>query len=510
MNARDATLVHGEHGPQQTRLRTAYVCTAMLTLLIYAAAINPFFMPSTYDNAVYYLAARSIAAGDGYRFAGSAVVDWPPGFSLLAAALFSVGLKSVVAAKLMVLVSALIGLFLVRRYLHVEGRRYVWPTVLIFAALPTSMLMGTRIGSEWPYIAASFGCLLLMLRQSETRSLRTALATGVVLGMASLIRYAGVFLGAALIAQGVAQALRRGRSCRLRHVLPELVASATGAVIFAVWLVISLGSLAQGETPATAGNLDARIYLGFHPIAVVAAVGNLLFHSSDIVHHLGLARWAATLAVLMPGAVCVLGLVARRRRVAASDWYVIGYVAFLSFYEKGDVKDLTRYLLPVAPFLIGYLFEGLARVGLLLRLDMGVWRGRAASTALAMWLAAAVLCNVSVLLRGNPSRTYSGLCALVSRSPESFYRGYWRDLYMACRTVAESPDTRPVALAGTDDWQYVLLFCGRKSVPLEQADKAGFVIARTRHDRARSIHERAGLVQVGRWNEISLYERKSG
>jgi len=484
------------------------VAVAVPLVLLYAAGINPYFVPSVYDNVVYYHTAKSLAFGEGYQLAGSAVLDWPPAFAMVLSVPFALGLESVVAAKAVVLVCTALGVYLAYRLLRLEDRTTVGVAVLALVVLPTSWRMATRVGAEWPYLAASLACLCCLHALGEKRSMGLAFAAGALLGVAALTRYAGVFLGAAFIAQAVAKAREPGEGSWLGRARPEILASATGGCMFVAWAIVAATLLPQSGEQACAENLDPNIYRDFHPLAVLGAVGNLLCHSHDVVSRVGLPRLLAVSLCLVPAALCAVGLVALRRSRRPSDWYVLAYLCFLCFYERGDVQVLTRYLLPVAPFLITYLFAGvrfLARLVSAKWTTAGEWLPR---VALAGWLAAAMACNVSMLFRGNFAKTYRGPCALISRSPESFYLGYWKALYLACQEVRKDPGKGSVAMVGTRDWQYIMHFSGRRPVPIAEIDKARFVIEKPYGPLPPGLKAASRLTSVGRWGDVTLYERR--
>ena len=76
---------HGEAADAQpTRaLRATARSLQLLALLLavlalYAAALNPYFLPETYDNIVYYFGAKALSEGAGFTFQGTPIERWPP------------------------------------------------------------------------------------------------------------------------------------------------------------------------------------------------------------------------------------------------------------------------------------------------------------------------------------------------------------------------------------------------------------------------------------------------
>ncbi|MBI2951963.1 hypothetical protein HYY27_07710, partial [bacterium] len=191
-------------------------------LLLYGVALNPYFLPSQYDDILYYYGAKSLAENGSYQFNGLYITDWPPALPALLATLFLLGLESVWVAKSLILLFAGLGLLLTYRLFEREGRPHPLIVGLLFALLPSSFTMGTRIMAEWPYIAISLLFFILLdLLNGRRRSIPFAVLTGAVLGLASLTRWAGVFLGAAVLSQAFARIRRRRGASGLRLALPE-------------------------------------------------------------------------------------------------------------------------------------------------------------------------------------------------------------------------------------------------------------------------------------------------
>ncbi len=432
--------------------------------LLYAAALNPWFLPDTYDNVLYHGAARSIAEGEGYRFGGEVVTDWPPLFPALLAVPHVAGLHGVVAAKAVVLVLSLAGIALAWRLARAEDRP--WPALVALgtALAPTGFQMGTRVMAEWPYMAASFAFLLALRRTGEAgrsrRGLATAVGAGLLLGAAGLTRYTGVFLMAAV----AWQALRRLRDRSLGapawgRALPAIGVGAVGAGGWVAWALV-LARAAQGPAEAVMQpqNLASSSYGDFHPFAVLQAATNLFFCTHSV---LGRLPGAGPAATLLGVALGIVGLAARVRRGAfsPSDAYTLAFLPFLALYERGEVATLTRYLLPVGPFLLSWVFEGVRDVAgrLTHRVPAPARLGRVLAGA---WLAALLAVDVGLLVVGKPGGPHRGLSVLASPDPESFYQGPWLDLYRACAYIRDQPD--PGAVSGLpDSTRYLAAWTGR-------------------------------------------------
>src|SRR6516162_11745438 len=93
-------------------LKDRRVLLVLLPLVLYAAALNPFFLPASYDDVVYHFGALSLAAEGSFKYCGKYIVDWPPGLSVLIAIPFRLGWQSVLSAKVCVLLCVAGGLLL--------------------------------------------------------------------------------------------------------------------------------------------------------------------------------------------------------------------------------------------------------------------------------------------------------------------------------------------------------------------------------------------------------------
>src|SRR5262245_42470246 len=103
-------------------LKDRRVWLMLLPLVLYGAALNPFFLPATYDDIVYHFGALSLAAEGSFKYCGKYIVDWPPGPSVLIAIPFWLGWQSVLSAKVCVLLCAVAGLLFGFRLFQKEGR----------------------------------------------------------------------------------------------------------------------------------------------------------------------------------------------------------------------------------------------------------------------------------------------------------------------------------------------------------------------------------------------------
>jgi hypothetical protein len=483
----------------------------LLPLALYAAALNPFFLPATYDNIVYYFGGISLAEEGSYRFQGMHVVDWPPGVSALLAVPFSLGWKSVWAAKICILLVAAGGLLLGLRLLQNEKRPFPVLTLSLFALLPFSFLVGTRTMGEWPYFLASVAFLLALrkLRHNTGNLLLPAVGAGLLLGAASLTKFTGVLLGAAVVAQITQKWLSSARRPAWGAILPEVITAVTGAGIFLIWKV----KLQLQITAGTASTYDyyhsgwVPEHLGpFVPFRVPERISDLLFHCEAGVSLLGWSGWPVVLACAVPGLVVLAGMIIRlrSRERTPSDWYVL--VVLLMFSVIGTNQQ-TRYLMPVAPFLIGYGFLACRELWRSFGLDT-TWSAKwLVRPAIGCWILALIGAAGHLVFSGSLSGTHRGLNYQVSKTPETFYRGSWLDLYLACKHVRNDPTHGRVAVIGEED-KYVTAFTGREVMHYSPGEDFTFLLVLDKSKWKPGEMELLNLVETGEFDSVALFKKK--
>lgn len=476
-------------------------------LLLYGAALNPYFLPAQYDDLLYYYGAKSLAESGSYQLNGLYITDWPPVLPALLALLFRAGLESVWTAKALILFFVGLGLWCTYRLFALEGRPHPLTTCLIFALLPCSFMMGTRIMAEWPYIAISLLFLILLeLLNAWNRNIPFALLTGSVLGLAALTRWAGVFLGAAVLAQALAKMRSRSGAPRFLLALPEAVAAGVGAAIWGLWkLKLTLQLLAGTAHPSENwGSLSAILH--FDPVAQLSLFDDLFFEGSSIFRYLGIVDHPLGFILVLPVLVTVAGMIAhfRSKGLKPADWYVLATLIVLMFYYK--IK-ITRYLLPIAPFLISYLFTGITLMARALKIRVDIWSTWQLRALLVTWMGALVGLNVYILCCGNAPKTHSGLCILASPNAESFYAGEWRELYQMCQLLRADPAPGTVAVIGGAEGfgKYLWCFSGRSSSGFPPQGQVGFVLARGSLQASEDTRKSLGLVEVWKSQGFTLY-----
>jgi hypothetical protein len=493
-------------------LKDRRIWLVLLPIVLYAAALNPFFLPASYDDIIYHFGALSLAADGSFKFCGKYIVDWPPGLSALIAIPFRLGWQSVWTAKVCVLLCAATGLLCGFRLFQKEGRPFPALTFALFGLLPISFLMGTRTMSEWPYFLASI-LFLHVLRRLRTPDINlfTAVGAGLLLGASSLTKFTGVLLGAAVVTQLIQKWRQSRTTSLLRTILPELITALIGAGCFVAWKVkiqwqLATGSASPSDYYRAAGWLPHHLN-EFNPFSVPEKITDLLFHTEAALGVLRLGGWTVVLAAAVPGLVVLAGLLLRlrSREGTPADWYVLSVLVMFSWI---GTNQQTRYLMPVAPFLINYGLLGCRHCSkwLVRRIPWcTVWPIRLAA---AGWFAVLLGAAAQLLVVGNLTGNHRGLCYWMSPTPERFYRGYWLDLYRACQIIRNDSTPGSVAIIGGDD-KYVTAFTERNLVKFDPSADFVFLLVMNGTEAGREQLANSNLECLSSAGHVVLYKRNA-
>lgn len=407
-----------------------------LILLLYVAALNPYPAPNAFDNLVYYMGGKAFAESGIYAHGGIYDVGWAPGFPLMLSVPFSLGWDSLLVGKILV-VACTLGAFWVGLKLFANERRpFAIASFALFALSPHTLLLGSRLFAEMPYMLLSLLFLWLLQRR------KLWFITACVLVFALMTRYVGALLLLAVAWQGVA-VWRKG-------VRPwgEISLSILGLAAYAGW---------KGYIHLLAEHYALGEVWNFH-------IGSAFFRFFDVPDflwmvsdyffdaHLLVGSKPTIATFLVGGALATLmgiGVVTRvrRGRFGATDAYVLAMLAVVACFQWG----MSRYLVPIGPFLFSYFFTGL----------FALWK-KVPRTVVIAWGVAFLALDVGYLTLGN-GHSFRGMCWLISQTPEQFYKGYWHDLYKASRYLLEEGEPGAIDAHTLDNRDiYVAYFTGRR------------------------------------------------
>jgi hypothetical protein len=529
----------------QSRILTWRLGLLGLPLLFYAAGLNPYFQPHTYDNVDYYHGAISIAEEGVYH---QRLAKWPPVFPGVLAFLFVIFGPSMWLAKGLVLVCTGGSLLLAFRLCQIEDRSPALLIALLFALLPTGFLMGTAIMSEWPYLFLTLLFLNLLHGLKKQRGrVQYVLVLGVLLGIIALTRWVGCLLGAALLAQLYTKSKSKGGRLTPKDLLPELGAGAIGGAMVLGWILVSpngtqevpfsalfsaqrtnvgqaptwpdsahavVETLTPVPTVARPANQSTNVFehsYSFKLLNRLIPISDLFFQSNRVMIASGLAQSRLSLVVvILPVFVVLVGMVHRFRKkiFLPSDYYVIAVLVFHTCLGWAD----TRYRLTVAPFLIGYLIDGTA---LILRYGQRCLdRLRPGSVRISSVRISSVLCSLwilyllgmvsYVLLKGN-NYIYNGKNYWASPTADSYYKGLWSDLYRASQSVKNSPVPGTVSVLGKPGPKYVAVFSGREAVVFPPLKEVAFVLVIRPAVLDAVEKKKRALVKIAEFESMDLF-----
>jgi hypothetical protein len=319
------------------------------------AALTALDMPhfgQFHDDSVYWVCAKSLAEGTGYRIMSLPEqpyqTKYPPLYPLLLAGIWKLNPEFPQNLRLATLVSWLaFPVFLmlcwfVLRDLGLE-RTHRLVVLMLLALSPHVVLYSLSLMSEIPFACLLLACILLARRAEEgSRPWWTAAAAGALGGLAYLTRNAALPLLAMVPLYYLMRPSRR------------LAAVFAGAMLPAV---VGWNWWAQAHAPDTSDVvlLSYTSYLKYHLASFTwEDVPVLVWRNL-----LGLVEGAGRLAVPRSGGylagffglASVLGAVWLARRVGRNcySWFAVGYLLLLLPWHVALRDRYTRLLLPLVP-----------------------------------------------------------------------------------------------------------------------------------------------------------------
>ena len=360
----DETAVQENAAPADARPWKPGLLLVLILGLFYGALQNGLWVPVS-DGDAYLAIARNLATGKGFVFNGFVVEAMPPGWPFFLAGAMKIS-GSFLFLNLLPMALMLIALLLFYRLLL----RLTTPGRALAVCLVTGILSHVyhrtfMLHSEALFCVIATAALLLALQVNEGRRATWRIPLLLILCVFSVVvRWAGV-----LMIPVVAAALLNGRR-RLR--LDRFWATAVIAGILMLGTFFALRMELKEIEPGAPAPKDAGSY-ATRPHTLVGRVmkGPRRLLSSGRWYagllaeplHLGMSLKPVAVAGNLAGwgliALFVLGMIPFLRE---RNWLLLG--AFL--YTLGVVvlwtKPVPRYFVPVAPFLLLGLWNGLDRL----------------------------------------------------------------------------------------------------------------------------------------------------
>lgn len=360
------------------------VAAAVLAVILVAVSAQP--VGVFWDDGVYLITAKALAAGEGYRFVhlpgAPPAVHYPPGWPLLLAAVWSVVPDypaNLTIFRLINPVLAALGAGLACAY---AARRLALPpiaaavVVVIFATTLPVLVLDSVLFAEPAFFVVLICALAAADRAAESDGWRAAALAGVLVGCAALVRSTGLVLIPA-----VAGALLLARQPR-----GAAVATATALALILPWQWWS-GVAAAELDPALRGNygpylpwlMDAIRERGSPFVAAIVKQNAIALHRtlSVVFFPVGLREIRPLLVSLLVVALS-LGVAVSWRRTRTLALFLVGYLLLVLIWPYAP----DRFAWAVWPLVGVLLAVGAREAVAVARHAASPWLARGAATLL--------------------------------------------------------------------------------------------------------------------------------
>jgi len=323
------------------------------------------------DDSVYFVSAKSIADGHGYRILSFPdapfQTKYPPLHPLLLAGIWKLNPNFPENLALGTLVSWLavpVLLFLCLRLFRAYGfsEKHAWAMTALFAVNPYLAILGSSMLSELPFTCLLILCLLVCHRAAEEgSSLGWAAMAGVVGGLSFLTRTSGVML----LASGVACFLWRRQRKQALWFAAAMLPFVLG------WTLWTRLHMVRGADPVT---LYYTTYLDYHLYLVkLADLPVMLWKNLDqwllgvgalLIPEASDTRFAK-IATQTLGVAILAGVVRLARRGRALD-YAVFALPFSAMLVAWHYPPTQRLIAPIHPLLLAGFWIEMQRLGSML------------------------------------------------------------------------------------------------------------------------------------------------
>ena len=407
-----------------------------------------------WDSALYILAGRSLAAGEGYRYLGAPFVLRPPGLPWLIS-LVSHGPFDPARLNLLVMACAAASVGAVYfAFSRVERRAVALGAALLAGTSPIVVERFNWVLSEFPFMTLLYlGFGLVALVAEGARARLAALLAALVLAAAFWVRTVAMLALPGLLLLAVAQPTSERRRrfffvlgatlllCAPWWLWVRAVGSGSSDQLFLADYATALLRVDPGD-PGSAW-LSPRAWLGRveeNAVWLLRILGHTTLGAPD-------ARAGATVAALVGVGV----LRAVRRAPSLPEWFLLAYVALVLAYFVHE----PRLVVPIVPLVYVHLLGAAAALG-----DLG--SRLAARPAVRDGF---VLLASLVLLAANASRLPSGLdqrqrLLITDMGEERTFGARWNDVERLAQWIGAN--TPPDAVLLCHEAPVYALLTGRR------------------------------------------------
>ncbi len=308
------------------------------------------------DNAIYMILAESISQGRGYRdlYLPNELphTQYPFGFPLLLAPFVLFFGMNVVILKFVVVLSGLAALYFMIKICESLFKERIFILIASYVSIPIMINYNHWILSEMPFVCFSLAAIYLLMKAHDNREY--LYYVGFVCGIyAVFIRTAGIGLVLGII---IWLLLRK----RYKQFI---IFVCMFVVIFVPWQLRSAGvERGGGYIEQLLAKDPYEMDLGRIGVLDLAKrlARNFVYYTFTILPSALLptlkARFLEIATGLVLAALTVIGFATRiRRRTFLEIYFVISIVLLLAW---PDVWSSDRFLLPVLPIFIIYMYHG--------------------------------------------------------------------------------------------------------------------------------------------------------
>lgn len=337
-------------------------------LLIFLLAIHLIislllFSPQLFtggDNVMYLILAESLVSGKGYRDVHLPEepphTKFPVGFPLLLSIPKFIFSESVIAPKLLVLLTSLLAFVLIYRVYELVFRTRVTMLAIFYLFIPLFYIYNHFVLSEIPYLCCSFAALYLFLKARKGR--HSLFYLSFVLAVFSfLIRSAGIAL---IVAMMIVLLIEK----RFTYFVILLV------VFLAAFIPWQIRSAGIPEASTYFDEILMRdpydVQLGKIGVIDYATriLNNFVTYSFTISPQAFLPLIRSRPLLVVVGVFLlvfmVLGFVKPIRKFTVIEYYFI--ISVLIMFSWPRIWSASRFMLPLMPIIIIYFFCGLSLV----------------------------------------------------------------------------------------------------------------------------------------------------
>jgi hypothetical protein len=353
----------GAGRPHDALSRRLGLALVAILLVFYLGLQNGLWAPIS-DGDIYLAIARNIATGQGFTFNGLPVRAIPPGWPLFLAGMMRISpsFKFLNLVPMCLIVTAMFLYYRVLLRLTTPRRAFI--VCLVTGALSHVFHRTFQFHSEGLFCVIVAGTLLLAVQANERRSIGRIALVAALCALIIFVRWAGV-----LLAPLVAGALLGGQ---LRPKWDRLWIGAAVAMIVLVGAFFSLrGSQDEAEESIRRSPAARSYAANKHPIVKrlltiqhrVPRIG--IWYTAFLSEPVRLGQSVNAIDILAGAAgfgllgLLVYGMVPYPRR---RQWILLGALLYSLGIASIWSTVTGRYFVPVAPFLLLGMWEGVDRL----------------------------------------------------------------------------------------------------------------------------------------------------